>query len=231
MRTMHSIPQIEPGPASHDQARRDGTHLVSCCDRGIRGAINAVSYFQAKAADPNVGLHGGCGPIAPSMVRAGYQVLVNFALSDLGVRSRCQRRRASRRPTVVGCHTPPRAVRTCRLLNSSVMAPGRTMPEALSSAIIGAISWANRSAFRLLDIAPWPPRFRGDVGPCFSAIGITRRGPHRRVAARPPPSSGATAPVANFSAWILRYEPQRSLPKSRLGRVSGDPARAPVLTL
>jgi hypothetical protein len=54
MRTMHSIPQIEPGPASHDQARRDGTHLVSCRDGGIRGAINAVSYFQAKAADPNV---------------------------------------------------------------------------------------------------------------------------------------------------------------------------------
>jgi len=91
---MHSIPQIEPGPASHDQARRDVTHPVSCRDGRIRGAVNAVSYFQAKAADPNVGLNGGCGPIAPGMVRAGYQVLVNFALSDLGVRSRCQPRRA-----------------------------------------------------------------------------------------------------------------------------------------
>ena len=121
---------------------------------GIHGAINAVSYFQAKAADSNVGLHGGCGPIAMGIVRTGYQILINFALSDPGVRSQCQRRRASSRPTVVGCHAPPRALRTCRLINSSVMERGRTMPGAVSSAIIGARSWANRSAFRLLDIAP-----------------------------------------------------------------------------
>jgi hypothetical protein len=34
------------------------------------------------------------------------------------------------------------------------------MPEALSSAMIGAMDWANRSAFRLFVAAPWPPRFR-----------------------------------------------------------------------
>jgi hypothetical protein len=157
MRTMHSIPQIEPGPASHDQARRDGTHLVSCRDRGVRGTINAVSSVSNGARSKDAG---------------GFE-LRNYWRD------------------IVGEQISVSPVRHCAVA----------------------------------------PHFRGDVGPCFSAIGITGRGPHRRATACPPPSSGATAPVASFSAWILRYEPQRSLPKSRLGRVSGDPARAPVLTL
>jgi len=69
---MHPTPRVEPGCASHDQARRDGTLLVSYSDMSIHGTINAVSYFQAKAADLNVGPHGGCIPIT---------------LSDLGMRS------------------------------------------------------------------------------------------------------------------------------------------------
>jgi len=34
------------------------------------------------------------------------------------------------------------------------------MPEALSSLMMGAMDWANRSAFRLFVAVPWPPRFR-----------------------------------------------------------------------
>jgi hypothetical protein len=37
------------------------------------------------------------------------------------------------------------------------------MPEALSSVMMGAMDWANMSAFRLFVAAPWPPRFRGAV--------------------------------------------------------------------
>jgi hypothetical protein len=50
---------------------------------GIRGATNAVSYFKAKALDPNVGLHGGCGPIAMGIARNGYMALISFALQPL----------------------------------------------------------------------------------------------------------------------------------------------------
>ena len=68
------------------EARRDGTLLVSYRDMDIHGAINAARYFQAKAGDSNVGLGGCCGQIAMDIVRAGYQVLINFALSDFGMR-------------------------------------------------------------------------------------------------------------------------------------------------
>ena len=76
-----TTPGVEPGPGSQDQALRAGEpHLVSYRDMGARDAWNAYSYFAAKAVDPAVELHGGCGPIATSVARNGYMALIGFSV-------------------------------------------------------------------------------------------------------------------------------------------------------
>lgn len=75
----------EIGPASHDQATADGTHLAGggqYAVMGVRGAVNAKSYFDAKTAGTLATPHGGAGPRVVGITRlpGGYEVLVNFQL-------------------------------------------------------------------------------------------------------------------------------------------------------
>lgn len=74
-------PTREPGPSSHDLATADGTHLTaaSYATMGYRGALNAFSYFCAKAAGTLATPHYGAGPQVTAIVRAGTEVLVMFA--------------------------------------------------------------------------------------------------------------------------------------------------------
>jgi hypothetical protein len=69
-----------PSPARRATISRGAPASRISSRIGPRGAVNAVSYFQAKAANPSVGWHGGCGPIAISITRSSYMVLINLLL-------------------------------------------------------------------------------------------------------------------------------------------------------
>lgn len=64
---------IEPGPGSYDRGYIDNVHLYNAAEymwMGIRGARNAKSYFDAKAAGTHrTKPHDGAGPIIESLVR------------------------------------------------------------------------------------------------------------------------------------------------------------------
>lgn len=73
---------IEPGPSSHDLPTADGTHLTaaSYAEMGRRGALNAYSFFTAKADGALGTPHYGAGPQIVSIQRAGYAVMVDFEM-------------------------------------------------------------------------------------------------------------------------------------------------------
>lgn len=69
---------VEHGPASHDFAYSDGTHWQDSqyLLGGIRGSVNANSYFAAKAAGTHNVNHFGAGPKVSKIVRLNNMALV-----------------------------------------------------------------------------------------------------------------------------------------------------------
>lgn len=76
---------VEPGPASYERLYSDQNHLADGTQYGVmggRGAINAASYFAAKAAGTLATPHYGAGPRIIGIQRGGAanRVLVNVAV-------------------------------------------------------------------------------------------------------------------------------------------------------
>jgi hypothetical protein len=104
----------------------------------IAAMLGAVALAGCATATPVMDAGDGTYLISAraAPVRGGATGAQTVAYTD--AQKFCAQKGDGLHPIV--CHAPPRAVRTCRLRNSSAMARGRTMPEALSSAMTGAIS-------------------------------------------------------------------------------------------